>query len=51
MCFVKWSCIFAGEFSFGKDLKTCQFVLYSIDIVIMVSAVSDFIRVYFIIRD
>ena len=51
LCSMKWSFQFASEVYFGVDLKTCQFIFYSIDIVITLSVLSDFIRVYFIIKD
>ena len=31
---MKWSFKFASEFCFGANLKTCRFVLYSIDNVV-----------------
>ena len=49
--FIKWSFIIASEFCFGIDLKTCHFIFYFINIFITISVLSDFIRVYFIIRD
>ena len=36
---------------FGVDMKTCQFIFYSIDIVITIIVLSDFFSVYFITRD